>query len=158
MLLVESKEKLKELKERFEDVQLSLGTNALERELEEIDKKMAESDFWSDGEKAKSLTQRRKVLEENIKALKSVERSLRDVEELLEIISEDDLESLQMIEEELKTAEKLIEELEIKVFLSGEMDQKNAYLTVQAGAGGVEACDWAEMLFRMYRRWAEKKG
>jgi peptide chain release factor 2 len=158
MLLVESKEKLKELRERFEDVKLSLDPSALERELEEIDKKMAESDFWSDAEKAKSLTQRRKVLEENIKALKSVERSLRDVEEFLEITSEEDLESLQMIEEELKNAEKLIEELEIKVFLSGEMDQKNAYLTVQAGAGGVEACDWAEMLFRMYRRWAEKKG
>jgi hypothetical protein len=70
MLLVESKEKLKELKERFEDIQLSLGTTALERELEEIDKKMAEGDFWSDGERAKSLTQRRKMLEENIKGHK----------------------------------------------------------------------------------------
>jgi hypothetical protein len=71
MLLIESKEKLKELRERFEDVKLSLDPSALERELEEIDKKMAEGDFWSDGEKAKSLTQRRKVLEENIRALKA---------------------------------------------------------------------------------------
>jgi peptide chain release factor 2 len=70
MLLVESKEKLKELKERFEDVQLSLDPTALERELEEIDKKMAEGDFWSDGERAKSLTQRRKMLEENIRVIK----------------------------------------------------------------------------------------
>jgi peptide chain release factor 2 len=55
MLLVESKEKLKELRERFDDVKLSLDPSALERELEEIDKKMAESDFWSDGEKGKEL-------------------------------------------------------------------------------------------------------
>ena len=157
-MLAEVKEKLMELKERFEDVKLGLDPATLERELEEIDQSMASADFWSDGERAKKLTQRRKWLEENIKTIKTIEKSLRDVQELLEITPEDDLESLQMIQEELKIAEGLIGSLEIKVFLSEEMDEKNAYLTVQAGAGGVEACDWAEMLFRMYRRWAEKKG
>ncbi|WP_333785008.1 peptide chain release factor 2 [Thermocrinis sp.] len=157
-MLLELKEKLYELKHRFEDVKLSLDPGTLERELEEIDKAMASADFWSDPERAKNLTQRRKWLEENISTLKETEKTLRDVEEFIEITSEEELDSLQVIKEELQTLEKLIEAMEIKVFLSGEMDEKNAYLTVQAGAGGTEACDWAEMLFRMYRRWAEKKG
>ncbi len=158
LMLLELKEKLYELKHRFEDVKLSLDPGTLERELEEIDKAMASADFWSDPERAKNLTQRRKWLEENISTLKETEKTLRDVEEFIEITSEEELDSLQVIKEELQTLEKLIEAMEIKVFLSGEMDEKNAYLTVQAGAGGTEACDWAEMLFRMYRRWAEKKG
>ncbi|WP_448584305.1 peptide chain release factor 2 [Thermocrinis sp.] len=157
-MLLELKEKLQELKDRFEDVKLSLDPDTLEKELEEIDKTMASGDFWSDPEKAKNITQRRKLLEENIKTLGQIKRTLKDVEEFIEITSEEELDSLQMIREELIAVEKLIEAMEIKVFLSGEMDEKNAYLTVQAGAGGTEACDWAEMLFRMYRRWAEKKG
>ena len=158
LMLLELKEKLYELKHRFEDVKLSLDPSTLERELEEIDKAMASANFWSDPERAKNLTQRRKWLEENISTLKEIEKTLRDVEEFIEITSEEELDSLQVIKEELQTLEKLIEAMEIKVFLSGEMDEKNAYLTVQAGAGGTEACDWAEMLLRMYRRWAESKG
>ncbi|WP_448587650.1 peptide chain release factor 2 [Thermocrinis sp.] len=157
-MLVDVRENLQELKSRFEDVKSSLNPEILEKDLEEIDKIMASGDFWSDSERVKSLTQRRKWLEENLNTLRSIDKSLMDVEELLEITSEEDLEGLQIIEEELGAVEKLIEELELKIFLSGEMDEKNAYLTVQAGAGGTEACDWAEMLFRMYRRWAEKKG
>ena len=158
LMLLELKEKLYELKHRFEDVKLSLDPSTLERELEEIDKAMASANFWSDPERAKNLTQRRKWLEENISTLKEIEKTLRDVEEFIEITSEEELDSLQVIKEELQTLEKLIEAMEIKVFLSAEMDEKNAYLTVQAGAGGTEACDWAEMLLRMYRRWAESKG
>jgi bacterial peptide chain release factor 2 (bRF-2) len=157
-MVLELKEKLQDLKDRFEDVKHGLDPDNLERELQEIDKTMASGDFWSDPEKAKNLTQRRKWLEDNLKTLRELEKTLKDVEEFMEIVSDEDLDSLQMIEEELRNAEKLIESMEIKVFLSGEMDEKNAYLTVQAGAGGTEACDWAEMLFRMYRRWAEKRG
>ncbi|MFN3471679.1 MAG: peptide chain release factor 2, partial [Aquificaceae bacterium] len=134
------------------------NVQALREEIEQIDKSMASADFWNDQEKAKSLTQRRRWLEENIKELEEIEKSLKDIEDLLEITPEEELETIQMLMEELGRVEKPIRDLEVKAFLSDEMDPKNAYLTIQAGAGGVEACDWASMLLRMYKRWAENKG
>ncbi len=157
-MLVEVKGKLEELREKFGDIKSAFNLNKLKEELEEIDKAMASSDFWADAERAKSLTQRRKWLEEKIEELEGMEKSIRDVEELLEITSEEDLETIQMLSEEIERIEEAIRKLEIQAFLSDEMDKKNAYLTIQAGAGGVEACDWASMLLRMYRRWAEKHG
>ncbi|MEJ7555955.1 MAG: peptide chain release factor 2 [Aquificaceae bacterium] len=157
-MIAEIREKLEELKAKFEDIKSTLNPQALREELEEIDKKMANADFWEDTERAKSLTQRRRWLEENIRELEEIQKVLQDVEEILQITPEEDLETLQMLREELERIEKPIRDLEIKAFLSDEMDSKNAYLTIQAGAGGTEACDWANMLLRMYKRWAEKHG
>ena len=157
-MLTEVREKLEHLKEKFEDVKTTFNVQALKEEIENIDKSMASADFWNDQEKAKSLTQRRRWLEENIKELEEIEKGLKDIEDLMEITPEEDLETIQMLMEELNRLEKPIRDLEIKAFLSEEMDSKNAYLTIQAGAGGVEACDWASMLLRMYKRWAERHG
>jgi len=157
-MLAEVREKLEHLKEKFEDVKATFNIQSLKEEIEHIDKSMASADFWNDQEKAKSLTQRRRWLEENIKELEEIEKGLRDIEDLMEITPEEDLETIQMLMEELNRLEKPIRDLEIKAFLSEEMDSKNAYLTIQAGAGGVEACDWASMLLRMYKRWAERHG
>ena len=154
----ELKHKLEELKEKFGDIEQALNLDSMREELKNIDQVMASSDFWADQEKAKELTQRRKYLEETIKEFEDIKSTLQGVEELLEETSPEDLETLSMIAEELQRVEKPIRDLEIKTFLSDEMDKKNAYLTVQAGAGGVEACDWASMLLRMYRRWAERRG
>lgn len=154
----EIKEKLEELKEKLELVESALDPKAMEEELSQIDKQMASADFWEDQERAKSFTQRRKWLTENLELIKKVRKDLRDVEELLETTPEEDIETLGMLREELQSLEEPLRRLEIMAFLSGEMDQKNAYLTIQAGAGGVEACDWASMLMRMYTRWAEKHG
>ncbi|MGK0690327.1 MAG: PCRF domain-containing protein, partial [Aquificaceae bacterium] len=157
-MLTEVREKLEHLKEKFEDVKTTFNVQALKEEIENIDKSMASADFWNDQEKAKSLTQRRRWLEENIKELEEIEKGLKDIEDLMEITPEEDLETIQILMEELNRLEKPIRDLEIKAFLSEEMDSKNAYLTIQAGAGGVEACDWASMLLRMYKRWAERHG
>jgi len=157
-MLAEVREKLEHLKEKFEDVKTTFNVQALKEEIENIDKSMASADFWNDQEKAKSLTQRRRWLEENIKELEEIEKGLKDIEDLMEITPEEDLETIQILMEELNRLEKPIRDLEIKTFLSEEMDSKNAYLTIQAGAGGVEACDWASMLLRMYKRWAERHG
>ena len=157
-MITEVKEKLEELKAKFEDIRSTLNPQALEEELESIDRDMSSADFWEDAERAKNLTQRRRWLEENIGELQDIQKVLQDVEEILQITSEEDLETVQMLMEELERIEKPIRDLEIRAFLSEEMDPKNAYLTVQAGAGGTEACDWASMLLRMYRRWAERHG
>ncbi len=154
----EIKEKLVELKEKLEVVESALDPRAMEEELSKIDEQMAKPDFWEDQERAKSLTQRRKWLTDNLELIKKVKKTLADVEELLETTPEEDLETLGMLQEELRSVEEPIRKLEVMAFLSEEMDPKNAYLTVQAGAGGVEACDWASMLMRMYTRWAERRG
>ncbi|RMH06053.1 MAG: peptide chain release factor 2 [Aquificota bacterium] len=154
----EIKEKLVELKEKLEVVESALDPRAMEEELSKIDEQMAKPDFWEDQERAKSLTQRRKWLTENLELIKKVKKTLADVEELFETTPEEDLETLGMLQEELRSVEEPIRKLEVMAFLSEEMDPKNAYLTVQAGAGGVEACDWASMLMRMYTRWAERRG
>ncbi|MFN3599607.1 MAG: peptide chain release factor 2 [Aquificaceae bacterium] len=157
-MLAEIKGKVEEIREKFEDIKSAFNLEALKEELESIDRRMASADFWNDNERAKSLTQRRRWIEEKIEEIEKLEKGIRDLEELLEITPEEDLETLQMVHEEAKSIEENLKGLEIQAFLSEEMDPKNAYLTIQAGAGGVEACDWASMLLRMYRRWAEKKG
>ena len=149
---------LEDLKKRFEDIKLTLDVEKLEEELRKLDEEMAASDFWNDQKRAKEVLQRRKYIEETLKGFRDIESSLEGVEEMLEETDETDMENLALLEEELKSIEDKIGKLEIKTYLSGEMDAKNAFLTIQAGAGGTEACDWAQMLMRMYTRWAEKKG
>ncbi len=158
LMLIEVKEKLEELKEKYEGVRLTLNPEAMREELKEIDRIMSEGNIWEDQERAKSLTQRRKWLTEKVELISKIERTLEDVEELLEATPEEDFDTINLLSEELKTVEGPLKELEVMAFLSEEMDQKNAFLTVQAGAGGVEACDWSDMLLRMYRRWAERHG
>jgi peptide chain release factor 2 len=154
----ELEQQLEELKKKFSDIEKILDIEKLRGELEKLDVEMSSPDFWEDQKRAKEILQRRKYIEETIKRFENIGNSLEGLEELLSEIDETDLENLALVEEELKVLKGEIEELEIKTYLSGEMDSKNAFLTVQAGAGGTEACDWAQMLMRMYTRWAEKHG
>ena len=149
---------LEELKGRFKDIEKTLEVGKLESELRELDAVMSSPDFWNDQKRAKEVLQKRKYIEETLKRFSNIKSSLEGLEEMLSEIEETDLENLSLIEEELNELKRQIDELEIKTYLSGEMDSKNAFLTVQAGAGGTEACDWAQMLMRMYTRWAEKNG
>ncbi len=156
--MVELKGRVEELKDRFEDIRKILDVEKLREELRRIDEIMSSQDFWEDQEKAKQVIQKRKWLEETIGSVDAIDRSLKDVEELSETTPEEDTDIWTILGDEIEELEKKISELELKTYMSGEMDSKNAYLTIQAGAGGTEACDWADMLFRMYRRWAERKG
>ncbi len=156
--MIELKSRIEELRDRFESIRQVLRIDKLEAELAKIDGLMSSQDFWEDQERARETIRRRKWIEETLERVSEIEKRLADVEELSGSTSEEDGEMLSMLEEELTELEKMLGELEMKTYLSGEMDAKNAYLTVQAGAGGTEACDWAEMLLRMYKRWAERKG
>ena len=149
---------MEDLKERFEDIKRTINISELQRELNELDQTMASSNFWNDQKRAKDILQKRKFLEETVKKFKNIEGNLLGLMEMLPEIEETDLENLALLEEEIKNLEKEISELETKTYLSGEMDAKSAFLTIHAGAGGTEACDWAQMLMRMYSRWAERNG
>lgn len=154
----ELKLKLKELSDSLTELFDAFGVESLKDELEKIDAEMSLPNFWDNPELSKTLTQRRNWIEQTLKELEALLKSLEDIKELIAITSEEDNQTMALISEELLEIEKKLRSLQVRAFLSGEMDQKDAYLTVQAGAGGVEACDWASMLLRMYQRWAEKRG
>jgi len=156
--MLELKGKIEELSQRFKEVKSVIKPEELEKELKELDAVMSAPHFWEDQEKAKKTIQRRKWLEETLQKVSKLEKAVEDLKELAQLTPEEETETWSMLEEEARELEESLRELELKTYLSEEMDEKNAYLTVQAGAGGTEACDWAEMLYRMYKRWAEKKG
>ncbi len=87
-----------------------------------------------------------------------IEKAFKELTELVEIVEADDTRSIDHLTREASTWKKTLEELEFKSMLSGAMDKNNAILSINAGAGGTEACDWAGMLLRMYTKWAESRG
>ena len=120
---------------------------------------MEEPNFWDDTEKSQRLMKELKDLKDVIEGFQNLENSYEDIATLLEMGYEESDESLiPEIEEELNTFIESYENLRIGTLLSGEYDKDNAILTLHAGAGGTESCDWASMLCRMYQRWADKRG
>jgi peptide chain release factor 2 len=127
--------------------------------INELDMKMQENEFWSDVENAQKVLQKSKALKDKILKYENLLRRVDDFEVLIEISdSEEDLSTLDEIVQERKDIEKRIDEFKIETLLSGNYDKNSGIITIHAGAGGTEACDWAEMLLRMYTRWAEAKG
>lgn len=138
----------------------------LKERLGKINKDTEQDGFWNDQEKAQKLLREKKALENSIEEYTKLEDILDNIDIITEMIDEADgdtsAEELQELENEaLEAYEKYkvqSEELRIKTLLNGEYDRNNAILSVHAGTGGVDAMDWAEMLLRMYTRWAEKRG
>lgn len=117
---------------------------------------MSQPDFWNDTEAANKALRELKYLKSIIEPFEKSVKKLADLKELAEISSGED-EFLKQIQQELDELQKEIARLEIKSFLSGPFDRNNAILSINAGAGGTESCDWANMLLRMYSRWADIK-
>lgn len=127
--------------------------------VEELDKTMEEPGFWDDPDKSTAVVQESKKLKTTIERYEKLCSDREDMLTLIEIGEEEEDDSLVAeIEESLVSFEQEFEELRIETLLSGEYDKDNAILTLHAGAGGTESCDWASMLCRMFTRWAEKKG
>lgn len=128
-------------------------------QLEEIDLELGSAEIWNTPEKAQSLGQQKSNLEKSVFCIEELSISLNDLNDLYELaITEDDEDTLNSIISDLNTIEEQLIKLEFKKMFSGEMDANNAYLEIQAGSGGTEAQDWAQMLLRMYLRWGERKG
>ena len=115
--------------------------------------------MWENQDRAQALGKERASLESVITTLDRIDQSLTEASELAKLAEEDEDEgTFRDIEDEVVKTEKEVERLEFRRMFSGEMDSHNAYLDIQAGSGGTEAQDWAEMLLRMYLRWAESRG
>lgn len=127
--------------------------------VEELEEKIAEPNFWDDVEHSQSVMKELKNLKDFIEKIDGLAGSYDDIYTLIEMAYEENDESLiSEISEEITAFEETFEEMRIQTLLSGEYDKDNAIVTLHAGAGGTESCDWASMLYRMYNRWAERKG
>ncbi|MEE8339641.1 MAG: peptide chain release factor 2 [Xanthomonadales bacterium] len=127
--------------------------------LEEVGRELEKPDIWSDPEQAQALGRERARLELIITTLNTLESGLADAAEMLELaIEEQDQEIADSVANDLGKMLARVETLEFQRMFSGEMDQNSCFLEIQAGSGGTEAQDWAEMLLRMYLRWAERRG
>jgi peptide chain release factor 2 len=120
---------------------------------------MEEPDFWDNPEQSQESMKTLKSLKDDIETYQTLENQYEEIEMLLEMgYEENDPAVLPEIEETLANFQSTLEDIRIKTLLSGEYDEDNAIVTLHAGAGGTESCDWASMLYRMYTRWADKKG
>lgn len=120
---------------------------------------MEEPGFWDNADKAQGFMKELKNLKDTIEEFKHLKVRFEDVQTLIQMGYEENDESLlPEIEEAMELFIQDLEELKLRTLLSGEYDKYNAILTLHAGAGGTESCDWASMLCRMYQRWADKKG
>ena len=125
----------------------------------EVSRELEDPGVWNEPERAQELGRERARLEEVVETLSTMDAGLRDAAELLALAAEEqDDDTLQSVVADLDRMEREVEGLEFRRMFSGEMDEANAFLDIQAGAGGTEAQDWAEMLLRMYLRWAERRG
>ena len=120
---------------------------------------MEEPGFWNNPEESQELMKELKSLQETLKTIKGLDTSYQDIMMLIEMGYEDeDPDMVDEIDGEIKEFEETFENIRIQTLLSGEYDRCNAIVTLHAGAGGTESCDWASMLYRMYNRWAQQKG
>ena len=127
--------------------------------LEQVTAELEEPDVWNDPKKAQELNKEKKSLEAVVLSLRQIKSGLSDAEELFELAKmEEDDDSILTIEQDVLGLQEQIEQLEFRRMFSNQMDPCNCFIDIQAGAGGTEAQDWAQMLLRQYLRYCERKG
>ncbi|MGA2937953.1 MAG: peptide chain release factor 2 [Syntrophobacteraceae bacterium] len=154
----ELRNSLKDLSQKFQTLGGYLDIAGKEARSAELEKLMNKQDFWENQEAGRDVLKERSGLNEVIRTWRNLAGEIEDNELLFDMaVEEQDESNLREVQRKLSELEKKYRELELRQTLSDEDDDKNAIVTVNAGAGGTEAQDWAEMLLRMYLRWCEKK-
>ncbi|MDR3273917.1 MAG: peptide chain release factor 2 [Puniceicoccales bacterium] len=146
------------IKERITVLQKFLDVDGARREIEKLEEKMAVHSFWDDQESAQKTISELNFLRKKINGVTKINGQFADLEIAAEIL-EADRENCEYAEETsamIGTIARALDQLELTSYLSGKHDSCNAFLTIHAGAGGTESCDWADMLLRMYTRWTER--
>ncbi|MEQ8483363.1 MAG: peptide chain release factor 2 [Pseudomonadales bacterium] len=153
------RERIRDMQSRDAALRGTFDYDGKAQRLEEVELELADPKVWDDQDRAKALNQERAALDDIVSGMAALTSSLADVDELAELAAEDgDRAALDDVERELDALESALAALEFRRMFQGEADSANAFLDVQAGSGGTEAQDWAEMLLRMYLRWCEKRG
>lgn len=153
------KVELGNLKAPLYEMEESLGVEAKKQRIEELQREMEAPGFWDDNERSQKMTKELKDMEDVVNLISELKQQFDDILELIAMCYEENDEAMiPDVQEEFNDFSSRLEELRLSTLLSGEYDKCNAILRLNAGAGGTESCDWASMLYRMYSKWAEKKG
>ena len=153
----ELKLEFENLRPQVADLAKAMNLEAISKEAAELEEQSAQPGFWDDAEASQKIMQKIGSLKNKIASFKKLEENVDDVITMIELANEeDDASMLPEIKQLADETKEMLEEQKLIILLSGEYDSKNAILTFHAGAGGTEAQDWVEMLYRMYNRWAER--
>ena len=140
---------------KINDLKKTINIQKLEKQLKELESKTTDPNFWNNADESSKVSSKITELKKRIAKYKRTETNVLTIKEMLELIqSENDEDLLKEIQNNIKHTNKELEELEIQTLFSNKYDKNNALVTIHPGAGGTEAMDWAEMLYRMYTRWA----
>lgn len=154
-MLGEIKSKLRELDKKLSGLKRYLDIDKNEATLKGLETKMASAGFWDNQEKARAVIRELKRARAIIDPYFECRKEFDELSELMVIVDEGDESSIKEIRSSLGKLEKDIDSLEFKSLMNGQLDQNDAIVSIHAGAGGTESCDWASMLLRMYSMWAE---
>ncbi len=154
----EAKQSLTEIKTLLKEAEAALGVDTLKTELAELHAQMEAPGFWDNIKEAHKVNKRVKPIEDKLEQFAKLTQRLEDASVMLELVVESgDEEMAEELSGEIVSLRRDVSELRLKALLRGEYDSNGAILSLHAGAGGTEAQDWVEMLYRMYTRWAERK-
>ncbi len=144
---------------RFEELKKSIHLDELQSRLTELEKQTESQEFWNNPESSASVLSEITELKKKISSFNEVSSLVETNKSFLELIQEEnDSEIANELEKSIKETQSKLDNLEISTLLSGKYDKNNAIITIHPGAGGTEAMDWADMLYRMYTRWSEQNG
>lgn len=150
---------IRALRSTLDSIEAVIDPAALREKIADLSSKASAPDLWDDPESAQQVTSQLSAAQSELERLAKLKARIDDLETLVELATEeDDADSAAEAETELGAVRKAMGELEVRTLLSGEYDQREAVVTIRSGAGGVDAADFAEMLMRMYLRWAERHG
>ncbi|MBE5971940.1 MAG: peptide chain release factor 2 [Lachnoclostridium sp.] len=143
----------------IQEVRVALNLDAKLKKIDELDRTMEEPSFWEDADRAAKMVKEAKSLKDTVEGFNKLQNQHEEIGMLIEMgYEENDPEIIPEIQEMMDEFVSEFEALRLRTLLTGEYDSNNAILKLSAGAGGTEACDWCSMLYRMYCRWAERKG
>ena len=146
-------------KNPLQEVKAALDLVNKQQKIQELEREMEAPDFWNDPSVSQKKMQELKSMKDDVATYSELEQGYEDIETMIEMgYEENDASLIPEIQEMLDEFVSTYEAIHLKTLLSGEYDGKKAIVSMHAGAGGTESCDWASMLFRMYSRWADKKG
>lgn len=141
----------------MESVREVIDLSTLKERLADLEKQSSAPDLWDDPEQGQKVSSAMSAVRSDVERVENMDARIDDLEVLVEMAEEEsDAETRAEAEKELEAIQKDVEKLEVRTLMSGEYDEREAVITIRAGAGGVDAADFAEMLMRMYLRWAER--
>ncbi|MDO4254172.1 MAG: peptide chain release factor 2 [Kocuria sp.] len=159
MASIDFSAEIRDLRATYDSIAEVTDIDRLRADVAELNEQAAAPNLWDDPEAAQKVTSKLSHQQAALKRLDDLASRIEDIEVMVQLAEEeDDSDTLEMATEELEAVKEVLAELEITTLLSGEYDERDAVVTIRSGAGGVDAADFAEILMRMYLRWAERHG